>query len=171
MSEPYAQYPRDPYPGHRRQPPAAAPADVQTSFKLWIADIVIGVVATLLLFTLPGEVIVPRSELPPGVDPATADAIVLGAIIFGVVLGLVLLALQLLFVFKMRAGRNWARIVLTVLGGIGLLGGLFGLGRTLAFLAAGGLGVLVGLLSLVQLVILAAAILFMYRPAANAYFR
>ena len=41
--------------------------------------------------------------------------------IFTVVIALVFVAVYLLFAFKMYAGRNWARIVLTVFGALTLL--------------------------------------------------
>lgn len=171
MSEPYGQYPQEPYPAYGQQPPATAPpADVRTAFNLWVANIVVGVIANLLLFMLPRDLIVPKDQIPPGLDPATINAIVLGALVFAVVIGLGVLVLQVLCMFKMRVGRNWARIVLTVLGGLALLYGLIGIGRTLEFLSAGAAGVVAGVLALGQLVIIAGAVFHMYRPAANAYF-
>lgn len=144
-------------------PAAAPPADVQTAFKLWIADIVVGVVGILLVFLI-------GAELPPELSGEEARAaLAIGFIVF-IVFTLVLLALSLLFVFKMRAGRNWARIVLTVLGGISLLFGLIGIGDTFALFGLGVVGAIAALLSLAQLVIIAAAIYFMFRPAASAYF-
>jgi len=63
----------------------------------------------------------------------------------------------------MQAGRNWARIVLTVWAGIGIAGFLFGLlfQRTVISVVTGAISVL----------LLGAALVLMYRPAASAYFR
>lgn len=63
------------------------------------------------------------------------------------------------FAFAMREGRNWARIVLAVLGGLRLLMLLF-----LLIAGASGLFVLVWLL-------VAAATATMFVAGANAWFR
>lgn len=167
-----------PYPGSGQPHPGSAgpaPVDVQTSFKLWILNVVLGVLAAVLtFFTINDQLALGLDEAArttPGVTREQLETGLLVAAIAGGVFYLVLLGLMLLFVFKMRAGRNWARIVLTVLGGIGLVFALFGLPGTFALFAMGILGVLVGLLSLVGIVLTAAAIFFMFRPAASAYFR
>ena len=65
-------------------------------------------------------------------------------------------------------GANWARITQTVLG---VLGAAAVLGQALASLRGTGVGaVLPGWLDVVALLAIAAAILALYRPAANAYF-
>lgn len=87
-----------------------------------------------------------------------------------VVIGLVLLALVVATVFQMRKGRNWARIVLAVLGGLSALSLLLGFANAGSLLGLGGLGVLSVLISVVQLVLLLGAILLMFRGGANAYF-
>lgn len=150
---------------------ATAPPDVQTSFKLWLAAIVAGAASTLLGSLLFEDILaISGEELPPELGPEDAQlALAFGAVLL-VVFTLGVLALLLLFAFKMRAGRNWARIVLTVVGGVILVIGLLGLGGTFALFGLGALGVLAGLLSLAQLVLFAAAIFFMFRPGASAYF-
>ena len=57
----------------------------------------------------------------------------------GIVIGIVAVGLQLLFIWFAWRGRNWARIVLWVFGGLGLVSGLVGLvaqGSPLPFLNA-----------------------------------
>jgi hypothetical protein len=93
-----------------------------------------------------------QGQLSPATLKATAD---LGLKV-GVVAAIVSVVLYGLFVWFAWRGRNWARIVLWVLGGLGLLGGMFSLagpGSPVPFLA--GLNVFRVLLVLVGVVGLA----------------
>ena len=70
---------------------------------------------------------------------AQIDQAVNVTMITAVVIAVVIAGLYLLFAFKLRAGRNWARIVLTVLAALQLLSVLTGqstIGGYLAVLAA-----------------------------------
>ncbi len=160
--EPYPQQDQSgaapPYPG---QPPK----EVELSFKLWIASIVVGLLGSILTFAMLDDI---RQQAiddivasTPGTDPQLAESIVNASLIGGLVFGLVLLGLEVLFIVKMRAGRNWARITLTVLGGIGVLGGLFSLGQPDLTAVTSGLSAL----------ILIGAIVTMYLPGAQPWFR
>ncbi len=70
----------------------------------------------------------------------------------------------------MRKGRNWARIVLTVVGVLALLAGVFLLVGAGLLFSIGALGVVTVLLSAIQIGLAIAAMVFMYRPDAKAYF-
>lgn len=76
---------------------------------------------------------------------------------FGIVFNLVFLALVAAFAFLMRGGRNWARISVTVVGGILVVLGLFGGGINVLFVV-------------IELLIIVGAVFFMYRPDAKAFF-
>ena len=52
------------------------------------------------------------------------QSLINGLKIFIVIIALIFIAVYLLFAFKMYAGRNWARIVLTVFGALTLLSAL-----------------------------------------------
>lgn len=150
-----------------------APKEVETSFKLWLAAIAVSLIGSIIAF-LSLDAITDAALGQSGLDPAaltpdvTAAARV-GAII-GAVIGLLILALQVAVVFQMRKGRNWARILLAVLGGLSVLFGLLGLFSAGTTLSIGALGLLSLLLSIVQMALIVAAILFMFRGAANPYF-
>jgi hypothetical protein len=81
--------------------------------------------------------------------------------IFAIVVGLLFVGLYVLFVYKMRAGRNWARITLAILGGLNVVSILVGLST------AGGLSIVLGL---AQAVVILGAVYFMFRPESNQYF-
>ncbi|HET9138686.1 hypothetical protein [Actinophytocola sp.] len=89
------------------------------------------------------------------------DAAVTFSIVFTVIVGLIFMGLFLLFAYKMRAGRNWARITLTVLGALGIISSLANLRL------AGGLELVI---SLIQAAVILGAIVFMYRSDSNQYY-
>lgn len=149
----------------------AVPAAVQTSYRLWLGTIAAGVLSGFTAFFLLDELVAASGGKPlPELPPAEARTATLLTGVFAVLVAAVFVALALLVVNRMRAGRSWARLVLTVLGGLTVVYGLFGLGRTLALFGAGFAGALFALLSVLQLALLVPAIFLMYRRDATAYF-
>ena len=122
------------------------PSVVVASFWTWIASAALGLRSFAI--GLPALLANPALSAPTG--PGIVLSSVAGAIIgagLRVVLGLYLLR-----------GANWARIVLTVIGAIVLLG-------LVASIVSGDL---VGLLSVLAVVV---AAVLMWLPAARAHFR
>ncbi len=142
------------------------PKEVEISFWLWISTIVLGLVGSVPIFfqfdQLRAQAINQALANEPTLDRSTIESVTTGALVAGAVIGLLLVVAQLLFVFLMRGGRNWARIVLAVLGGLVVLFGLIGFVGTTGAMGAG---------SLLQLLLLIGAIVAMFLPAANAWFR
>ena len=81
----------------------------------------------------------------------------------GIVIGFVLIAVYGLFVWFAWQGRNWARIVLFVLGGLGIVSGLSGLfvGSPLPFLSALG--------GFEMLLLIAAVVALAMKPSSDWY--
>ncbi|MGI9064673.1 MAG: hypothetical protein ACR2FQ_12825 [Pseudonocardiaceae bacterium] len=164
--EPYPQqgYPQQPYPGQSPSP-GQPPKEVELSFRLWIASIVVSLLGSILTFATIDDIrqqtIDDTLASTPGADPQFIENTVNVGLIVGLVFGLALLALEVFFIVKMRAGRNWARIVLTVLGALGVISGLFSLGQPGLTALTSGLSAL----------ILIAAIVTMYLPGAAPWFR
>lgn len=72
----------------------------------------------------------------------------------------------------MRNGAEWARIVLAVLCGLGLLFGLIALfGISLIFTVTGGFGALLLIFLIIRLAALGATLFFLFQPDSNAYFK
>jgi hypothetical protein len=72
----------------------------------------------------------------------------------------------------MRNGAEWARIVLAVLAGLGLLFGLIGLlGVGVIFTVAGGFGALLLIFLILQLATMGATLFLLFQPDSNAYFK
>lgn len=150
-----------------RPQPANRPKEVDYSFWLWISWFVLGVLGFLLSYQQIRETTTRQMRASdPTIDPATLENVTTAGFTVGLVFALLIIAVEVVFVFLMRGGRNWARIVMVVLGGIALLFGLIGL--LIGLTSASGLMSVVGLL---QVLLLAGAIVMMFRPAANAWFR
>ena len=161
--------PQDPY-GQQNIPPAAppltesemrgaqtvpAPQQVQISFWLWVATAVLGVIGAAVVFTqrdaaLDAARAANTSHLS---DDVLQSAVTVG-LVFAAVLAVVFAGLYLLFAFKARAGRNWARIVLTVLTVLDVL-----------FLA-----VKFSTLSGISTLIAVVAVVLLFLPASNEFF-
>ena len=142
------------------QPPPV-PRDVNTAFQLWIANIIVSTVVGFVVgfvasFLAAGR----RAPRTPAASVHTGSQV---ATLVGAVLGLaVVIAVEVFFLIKMRKGRNWARIVLTVLAVLNVLG------TANSFLNGQGFAVAIGLVSVL---LLASATVLMYRPESNTYFK
>lgn len=173
------------YPGHPPAYPGGyGPADsripqrpttVTAAFWLWMSIFALGVFANVLLFSsdyfdrLQSQIV--SDGLGDGTD-ALALEITSGVMRYSIIIGALLTAfIYLFFGIKMATGRNWARIVLTVLGGLSVLSGLMQSSVTV------GSGVVVEqptsvqLLGWVSVLVAGAALVAMYMPASNHYFR
>jgi hypothetical protein len=108
------------------------PREVRYSFILWIVTAVISLINgaqvvgqrdALRSAILAGEATQPGA---PKLTPDQLETAVTGSIVVAIGLAVVIAGLYVLFAVKMRAGRNWARIVLTVLAALGVVVGVLG---------------------------------------------
>lgn len=157
--------------------PIAPPAGVILAFQLFLAVAAISIISVILTFmSLPAvyeSALVQARATSPELTPEQLEiAASVGrvAVIIGAVIVLAIIGLLVLFTFKMRAGRNWARITLTVVGGIAVLMTLYTLVGIGAAVAAGGLAFASSVLSLLSGLLTVAAIVMMFRSDANPYF-
>ena len=145
--------------------PVAAPKDVRASFVLWLAAVGAGVFETILavIEAVSGQL-----------------AVSTGGVIVGVSMRLLIFAVVVYVASRMLRGRNWARFVLAI--GLGVLGTLSIVIGPVSWLAEGhtigefvaGADVMVLLFAssrVVHLMAVFAALVLMFRPAANDYFR
>jgi hypothetical protein len=146
------------------------PREVGIAFKLWVAQIIFGLLSTVVLFAFSDPFAAGRQRVAAnraqggGLSPQQFDTFLMTILIIGGVFGVLFLAVEVWLLLKMRRGRNWARITLTVLAGISVLGTLISLPQGATTM---GITLVTGPIALL---INIAAIVFMYRPAANAYF-
>jgi hypothetical protein len=132
------------------------PNEVQISFWIWIAGAVLSILGALYSLTQRDQFAEALRNTPQAsqLSPEEFDAAVSASLLFAVVLGVVFAGLYILFALQMRAGKNWARVVLTVLTALSLVSMLFG---------ASLLGLFTALISVV-------AVVMLYMPNAKAYF-
>jgi hypothetical protein len=167
-------YPTGGYPGPARPAPVR-PSSVNAAFLLWMLVLVVSVISGVLLFTggyydaIQAEI---DSSNLSGIESSLALSAGKTVLIVGALLGLAIsLFIYLFFGLKMRAGRNWARIVATVLGGLAVLSGVAGnslTGMSDVNVARPEGSAILGWLSVA---LAAGAIIAMYLPASNTYFR
>lgn len=146
--------------------PEPPPQQVQLSFWLWVASVVVGLVGTVLgladVETIRAQAEEQATASSGGqLDQAAVDAIITFSIVVGIAIGVLFTVATLVFAVLMRRGRNWARILLAVIAGLSLLSSGISLPNATAVV------VVVTVLGLV--VTLAAVILMFLRPA-NEWF-
>jgi hypothetical protein len=119
------------------------PGTIEGAFWAFIAAPVIGLIGGLLIFANRDKIATTlrdaNRQRGGNLTDAQIDSTVNVTMITAVVISVIIAALYLLFAFKLRAGRNWARIVLTVLAALQLLSLLVGqstIGGYAAVLAA-----------------------------------
>lgn len=168
-----------PFPAPARSA-GAPPSDVRTSFLLWVVNLALGLLGLLISFLARDALIgagiqeglrqagTTEAELPPGfLDQARADA---AAGAGNILVSLAVLVLIGALIVAMRNGRNWARTTLTVVGVLSIVINLFALVTAPPLLGIGVLGVVVVLATVIQILLVIGAVVFMFRPRAQAYF-
>ncbi|SHE48641.1 hypothetical protein [Streptoalloteichus hindustanus] len=153
--------------------PPPAPRPVVLARWLWIASALLGAVRSVIKLADRNRMVDELRRMDPKLGQDQLDQAASGGVTFGLLLALALLGLYVLLANRMAGGWNPARIVLAVLGGLGVFGGLVGLAGISAGLA-GALGVRVGALDVVVAVISllldAVALVLMFLPQANGWF-
>jgi hypothetical protein len=153
----------NPYPGAPQgqwggpSEPTPRPTTVRNGIFAFLANTVLGLLSSIVTFA-DLDSLVDDAALDAGVDPDSLRA----GIVAGAVIGLVFLAAYLVVLWYAWQGRNWARIVLWVLGGLSVLSGLFGLGNDNGLLA---------FLAVVQLLLVIAGIVLLALKPSNEWYR
>ncbi|MBT1191012.1 hypothetical protein [Rhodococcoides kroppenstedtii] len=169
-----------PVPGGPGRPAAeeAAPVDIETARHLWIAVIGLGVASMLVgLWSLWSDraafldaLMTDLTAQDPSLalPPETADTVLTVAMGFALLFAAAITALVWLTVRKMRAGKLWARAVLTGIGVVVVvttLPSLFGLGGV-----SGTVAVVTTILGILQAVAAAGAVYLMHRRESTEFF-
>lgn len=154
-------FPASPEPEYRPDAKGPAPASVQNAVKLIWVSVGLSLISTVLTFTMIDDLVddVLAGQSGSGLSEGAARGSVIGGLVFGFVISVALTALFAYFIGK---GANWARIVYTVLGVIGILFSVSTLGGQPALLL---------ILAVVGLVLTIAIIFLLFRPESNAYFK
>ncbi|GHH37150.1 hypothetical protein [Lentzea cavernae] len=137
---------------------------------LWIASACVGMLRFVAQLFDREMLVSEARRQNPAMSQDQIDAGVNGGVLFGLVIAVAVLVAYTRLANTMARGRNWARIVLTVLGGASVAFGLFRLGAWGSG-AAASLGVEMQPVDLavtaVTTVLDASAIVLMYRVSAH----
>ncbi len=149
-------------PGHAPQEAPPRPDTVRFGVGAFIASLVLGLVGSIVTFASL-DTLIDQELARSGVDVSVSDDAVQAVLIVSAVLGLLLVALEALFIWFAWNGRNWARIVLFVLGAFGIIGGLTAMAQpTTGFLSA---------LSVCQMLLLIVGVVLLARRPSSEWYR
>jgi hypothetical protein len=152
-------------------PPPGVPKEVQASFLLWLTAVAAGILETII------RVI---DTFAMGWASGGSGQTDLTGVISGVLIRLIVYTLVVYITTRMRLGKRWARLSLAVLlGGIGTLSLVI---DPISWLAAGNslsevfteanlLFFVIAPIRTVHLAAVIGALVLMFLPAANTYFR
>jgi hypothetical protein len=155
--DPYA-YPTPP-PGKQGQPAPKPPTEITAAFWGYLIAAVAGLIGGFLILGNKQQIAdaLRRANNQGGaLTDAQIDQAATITVVIAVIVAVIFSLLYALFAYKLRAGRNWARVVLTVIAVLALLSLVLGNG-----------GTVLGYIS--ELAAVVAAVLS-YLPASNAYF-
>ncbi len=126
----YAPAPTAP-PGVGGPAPLERPFAVRAGIGAFMANLILGLISALVAFTSL-DTLVAQALAAEGLDVSVDEDVLRSAVIAGYVIVLVFAALQAMFIWFAWQGRNWARIVLWILGGLSVVSGLASLGTATA---------------------------------------
>jgi hypothetical protein len=116
--------------GQDAPPAVERPVTVRAGLGGFVASIVLSVVSSIVTVAN-WDQFVSYIQAQPGFDTSAADLdadeIAELGLQIGITFSIIFIALYLLFIWFAWRGHNWARIVLWVLGGLGVVFGLAGL--------------------------------------------
>ncbi|WP_037368281.1 hypothetical protein [Amycolatopsis orientalis] len=131
-----------PYPSSSAGTPAETPprpAAITGAFWAFVAATLVGLVGAVFLFfardALTDAMRRANGQNAARLTDAQIDQAVTIGIAVGAVIAVAIALLRLLFAFKLRAGRNWARIVLTVLTALQVVSLLAGQGTVIGYVS------------------------------------
>lgn len=146
--------------------PIIRPKAVDSAFQAVLAAVAISTVATVVTVMLDRALLTTwvnqtLETLPKQDRPSTAAMVGAMQAILGVSIA-IFAALFVLFAVKMRAGRNWARILLTIYTGFNLFSFLTAMASE---------GAALGLMwNLAEVAFGVTAVVYMFRPESSKYF-
>lgn len=143
--------------------PAERPQTLTTAVRLMQAGGVLSVIGLIVAFTTTGDIRqMVEDAAPASATSAEIDAAVTLGLTVGIGVGLLGAALWFLMAWQNGKGKSWARIVATALFGISLLFFVLGLSQPTPGISR--------ILGIVNILIGAGAVYFMYRKESSAYY-
>jgi hypothetical protein len=151
--------------GYGAPPAMERPTTVMAGIVAFIAYIILGLISAVIQFADIDNLVRDSIRAAGGSSADLTRAEIRTAVIVGGVIALLFAALEGLFIWFAWQGRNWARIVLWVIGGLAVAGGLVSVAGTGSYLP----GFLRGLSIFQFLLVLAGVILLAVRPSNEWY--
>jgi hypothetical protein len=115
--------------------PFVPPSQLVGAFWAYIVAAVVGVVGGLLVLTQKQQILdalrESNSQQNSNLSESQLQSLANASIGVAVVIALVIAALYVFFAFKLKAGRNWARILLTIIAVLALLSLITGRGGSI----------------------------------------
>lgn len=139
------------------------PSTVLNASKLIFVQVGLSVLSLVVTLATTGSIKDQIRDASPTLDQSAIDVAAGIAIGVSVVFGIIGIALWTLLAVKVRAGKNWARIVTFVFAGLGLASALFSIAQPASVLGH--------VLLLVDAVIDVTLIVLLTRPASVAFFQ
>ncbi|GEM00200.1 hypothetical protein [Cellulomonas terrae] len=153
-------------PQYRSEPVAAAsaerPSSVTRAVQLMYVGAALSVVGIVVTWATTSQLRDQIAAASPTLSSDDVDSALTISLTSATVVGLVAVGLWLWMAAANGAGRPWARVVASVLGGLGVLSAVFSL------MTATGITVATQLLSLALAV---AILVLLWRPASSEYYR
>lgn len=156
----------------------AAPRWLVLAWRLWVVGACVAVLRSAMQFADRHRLLEDLSRMRPEMHQSQIDELANSTIMFGLLWAVLAALVYVLLATRMFQGRNWARVVLTVFGGftafsatvLALVVPVFPdqLLREVAGRAVSGWEVL---LAVVGAALHVAAIVLMYLPESNGFFR
>ncbi|MER7012300.1 hypothetical protein ABT324_12830 [Saccharopolyspora sp. NPDC000359] len=146
------------------------PGTIDGAFWAGIASVVVGFAILAISFLTVSDAelqVVVEEAAAQGqqLTPEQARAVYTGVAVLVAAVVAVIAALWILLLFFLRRGRNWARIVITVVGAVWIV-------LTMPSLAGGTVGGIgTSLLALLQVLTVAATLVLAYLAPSNEYLR
>jgi hypothetical protein len=154
------------------------PRQLQIARWLWIASTLVGFARSLVQLSDRRLLISELREQAPQVPQEQLDSAVNGGVLFMIVVWSAVLAVYAMLSTRMVQGRNWARILLLVLGGLSVAGTAF----TLILVGAMGTATMTAMtgvrvdawetmFGVITVAMDATAMVLMVHPNSNRFFR
>jgi len=164
------------YPGYAPAPSAPTgygapqamerPTTVRAGIGAFVASLLVSLISSIVTLTDLDSVI--DRALAASTDPAITEDLIRSSLVIGLVIALAITALEVISLWFAWKGFNWGRIVLWVLGGIGLVFGLIGLAAGGAQSGQTGFTTSMGYFSLL---LTAAGVVLLAMKPSNEWFR